>query len=460
MLYCVLTVKLSLILNFLSIFRDILTKRRQRSLIDKWKTRGLQRRGLTPSPNPSLAGRITSPSSQGYLKHDGMRSQSYPKLNPTTKTYTWKDRQQTTGDSLDSTNMAVAKTSNATSGGVSTVTAMADDKIKSSALRKRSNQIQDMACQTDAEILGMLLAFLRNHIRGGTGPEGGEKSFFSGLNDKIITFSGNEVIRNQDTSNSRPFPVNSLPITESPKETSNDCIPGHTLTSEKSPLLSADDDLDMLSMGDTNPESGKEFSFSSSLREFPFMLKRRQKTKNNEEEVSELSWMAQSSAQDSIETTPENCLFPSVSDSPNPLTTGPRKILLTPQSSLESRDNEKDCNGYNPSSGTFAKGKDANGAGSSGAGVAVTSSASKGPTVAAMATLCEKLPIEKEKRPSSALSWSSSSGNVSFRKSLEEMSMQGLTALEDEEASMEKFVTYLKKKGIRVDETSLQSSDV
>lgn len=435
-------------------YRDILTKRRQRSLIDKWKTRGLQRRGLTPSPNPSLAGRITSPSSQGYLKHDGMRSQSYPKLNPTTKTYTWKDRQQAAGDPLDSTNMAVAKTSNATSGGVSAVSAVADDKIKSSALRKRSSQIQDMACQTDAEILGVLLAFLRNHIRGGADPESGEKSFFSGLNDKIVTFSGNEVMCNQDTSNSRPFPINSLPITESPKETCSDCIPGHTLTSEKSPLLSADDDLDMLSMDDTNPESGKEFSFSSSLREFPFMLKRRQKTKNNEEEVSELSWMAQSSAQGSIETTPENCLFPSVSESPNPLATGPRKILLTPQSSFDSRDNEKDCNGYDPSSGTFVESRETNGAGSSGVGVAVASSASKDACVAAMATLCEKIPIEKEKR------WSGSSGNASFRQSLEEMSMHGLTALEDEEVSMEKFVTYLKKKGICVDESSLQSSDV
>ncbi|XP_014784677.1 metabotropic glutamate receptor 5 [Octopus bimaculoides] len=326
-------------------YRDMLTKRRQRSLIDRWKTRGLQKRGQTPSPNPSLMGRISSnPSTQGYLKQDGVRSHSFPKLNPSSQTYSWKDRVAAAPDTRDTeppNNMTISKYANP----------MDESQPKSNILRKRSSHIQDTGCQTDAEILGMLLAFLRNHIGGISDAESGEKSFFSGLNDKMVTFSTNDAICNQESmSTNRHYSITPLPLSESPKGACIDCIPGNTLASEKSPLLSADDDADTLSLGDTNLESGKEFSFSSSLREFPFMLKRRQKAKHahNESDVSEMSWMAQSSGQESIQSTPDNCLFPSVSESPNLLNAADRKSVLTPQSSYESRDNDKSCNGYEP----------------------------------------------------------------------------------------------------------------
>lgn len=521
----------------------MLTKRRQRSLIDRWKTRGLQKRGQTPSPNPSLMGRISSnPSTQGYLKQDGVRSHSFPKLNPSSQTYSWKDRVAATPETRDterSNNMTVSKYANP----------MDESQPKSNILRKRSSHIQDTGCQTDAEILGMLLAFLRNHIGGISDAESGEKSFFSGLNDKMVTFSTNDAICNQESmSTNRHYSITPLPLSESPKGACIDCIPGNTLASEKSPLLSADDDADTLSLGDTNLESGKEFSFSSSLREFPFMLKRRPKVKHahNESDVSEMSWMAQSSGQESIQSTPDNCLFPSVSESPNLLNAADRKSVLTPQSSYESRDNDKSCNGYEPlvvtvsvtpstsvaaaaaAAATLAAGmstgvrettaKVGGGAAaldkplhtiphassssvsSSSTATAAAAAAVAGNVANTNAAIAPNVPIttttltttpntttatsttvvttsnavsslavaalnrmsrdNDAARRCSALSWSSSSGNVSLRKSLEEMSMHGLSALDDEEISMEKFIDYLKMKGIKFDESSLQSSDV
>ncbi|GAB1606994.1 metabotropic glutamate receptor 1-like [Argonauta hians] len=542
-------------------YRDMLTKRRQRSLIDRWKTRGMQKRGQTPSPNPSLMGRISNPSTHGNIKQDGVRSHSFPKLNPSTQAYTWKERAAMAREAERANNTTVSRY----------VNTLDESQPKSNILRKKSSHIQDTGCQTDAEILGMLLAFLRNHIGGASGNESGEKSFFSGLNDKIVTFSANEATSSnqettqqqqqqqlqqqqhqqhqQQTATNRHYTMTPLPLSESPKGACIDCIPGNTLASEKSPLLSADDG-DTLSLGDTNLESGKEFSFSSSLREFPFMLKRRQKAKypHNESDVSEMSWMAQSSGHDSIQSTPENCLFPSVSESPKLLSAADRKSLLTPQSSYESRGDDKSCNGgfesivvtvsVTPSTSTTVtpgltvasaaaagstltvgappsiQGGSGDGT-SHGTGTSASLSSSSTPTpnvtaasgnvmnvinanvnatppssrpsatstptnTAAAASLSagaaptsnaiSNLAVAALNRMSqdhdmarrySALSWSSSSGNVSLRKSLEEMSLHGLSGLEDDEAvSMEKFIDYLKLKGIKFDETSLQSSDV